>query len=191
MSCNTRCYKKCKIQYPAADIMVLFKNYVEETQDNCERIIAGNFWTEEELKNINLYYPYDSKEEAENYLITLNWFIDNIENVLDFEQNYEDDIKHEVNEFSREGELYALFYSFSCYNEYPIAHYDEQTQSYYEEVDYGNNLFRGLNYDAPNLYSRKETLNYIKNNKHDVIDVNYDKINEFWIKYSDGMILFG
>jgi hypothetical protein len=192
MSCGTWCYKKCERQYKPEEIMDLFETQVNESVKDCKEIITGTKWSGAEYKNnIDKYYPYESKEDAENTLVKLNWFVDNIKNVLNFKKNYEDDIKNKVKVFSREGELYAWFYGFSYYNEFTNAHYDEQTHTYYVSVNYGNDLFRGLDYDGPHLYSRKETLNYIKNNKDKVMDVNYDKIKEFWNKYSDGMIDFG
>ena len=151
MSCGTWCYKKSERQYTPDEIFVLFKKHINNYIEDCKEIIAGTKWAGEKLQNTDPYYPYESKEEAEEDLIKLNWFIDNVDNV-------------------------ETVYSF---------------KQNYEEVNYGNDLFRGLDYDAPNLYSRKETLNYIKNNKDKVIDVNYDRIKEFWNKYKDGMIDFG
>lgn len=194
MSCGTWCYKKSERQYTPDEIFVLFKKHINNYIEDCKEIIAGTKWAGEKLQNTDPYYPYESKEEAEEDLIKLNWFIDNVDNVetvYSFKQNYDDDIKNELKKFTREGDLWCWFYSFSHYNIFPNAHYDDKTKAYYEEVNYGNDLFRGLDYDAPNLYSRKETLNYIKNNKDKVIDVNYDRIKEFWNKYKDGMIDFG
>ena len=61
-------------------------------------------------------------------------------------------------------------------------------KGYYTEVDF-HNLFRVHNYPKDVLTSLEECLDFIK--KHNIDNVNYERLNEFWNKYPDGAVDFG
>lgn len=41
------------------------------------------------------------------------------------------------------------------------------------------------------LFSKKETYQWLEENKDNVYIINYNKLNEFWDKYPNGVIYFG
>ena len=83
--------------------------------------------------------------------------------------------------------------------------FTKENGKYYMETEY-HDIFRCNDYDAPNLHSLEETIEFIKNNsdkcfgnigwvpekqKCVAFEINFDNIKEFWTKYPNGLITFG
>ena len=65
-------------------------------------------------------------------------------------------------------------------------------KGFYMETGF-HDIFRKYGYPEDKLFSLQETLNYINNPENACVtyDKTFERLNEFWNKYPDGMIEFG
>lgn len=77
-------------------------------------------------------------------------------------------------------------------NDKDLVEYFEGKGLYIEDTGF-HDVFRKYGYPEDQLLSLEETLNYINNPLNECVidDKTLDRLNEFWVKYPDGMIEFG
>ena len=77
-------------------------------------------------------------------------------------------------------------------NDEDLTEYIEGKGLYIEDTGF-HDVFRKYGYPDDKLFSLQETLNYINNPENACVtyDKTFERLNEFWNKYPDGMIEFG
>lgn len=79
------------------------------------------------------------------------------------------------------------------YNDTPVFYDKNKNCHYVSSEELPHNLFRIYGYPLDKLWSLNETLDFIEKNKEksSIYDYTYEKLEEFWKNYPDGMIDFG
>lgn len=144
------------------------------------------------------YTPIDipEKEKIKEFLFDL------YEDYLNsFNNRWKNIIKNRIHKLKEDKISYNLLIEWY----FNRSGFTEENGKYYTVTEY-HDIFRCSDYDAPNLHSFEETLDFIKNNpdkcfgnscwsedeqKIVKLDIDYETIKEFWIKYPNGLITFG
>lgn len=144
------------------------------------------------------YTPIEKpdKDKCKEFLLVL--YKDYLES---FSGRWKNIIKNRIHKLNEDKIPYELLIEWY----FDRSGFTEENDKYYMETEY-HDIFRCNNYDAPNLHSFEETLEFIKNNpdgcfgnyywsenKQEFIEtaIDFETIKEFWNNYPNGLITFG
>ena len=186
MGCHSRFYKKVNPQPTREDKI---NQFIEQAAAWCKKIetaLANNGF---DLEDEDTWYPFESKQTAQENLEKYRWMINNAYHYEDYANIKSDNDKT----LSKEEQLYmdiedwqAPFEDGKGYNSLTI----QINGVYYSHVGKYYDIFRYNNYDTY-VSSEDEMWNLITSNDIIINDDVKSKLKEFWTLYPDGVIYFG
>ena len=184
MGCHTWFYKLIDEQ-PTKEEKV--RSFVERSsifRDKCcEALKNGGF----SHRNGKDWYPFEDEEEARWHLQLLDWFIENASRYEEFKDDYDSIDWNSGETMTKEQELYAAVEDYSRDElEMVIKH----NGKYYENLPEYGDAFRYHEYGKV-LVSKEATYELLENKACWKDGRTYERVDEFWEKYPDGIIELG
>ena len=189
MGCHTWFYKKLEQQPTKEEKINCFiereKRFRAKVMDALEN---GGFSYGGDERD---WYPFEDAEEAREYIELVDWKIENAPRYEDFREDYESIDWYRAacsnSCLSREQELYSGVEDYR-YNDDVIM--TKHNGEYYVEVEGYGDVFRYHEYGRV-ITSKEETYALLEEDNCVKYDNTYERVDDFWEKYPDGIIELG
>ena len=186
MSCHTWFYKKVNPQPTREEKINQFIKQAEAWCQKIEKALVNNGF---DLEDEDKWYPFESKQSAQENLEKYKWMINNAYHYEDYSNIKSDDDKT----LSKEEQLYLDIENWQTSSE-DGKDYNSLTIQingiYYSNVSKYNDIFRYNNYDTY-ISSEDEMWDLLTSNNICISDDVRKKLKEFWLLYPEGLIYFG
>ena len=184
MGCHTWFYKLIDEQPTKEEKVRSFVEREKRFRSKIEEALSNGGFFYRDGKD---WYPFEDEEEAREHLQLLDWFIENSSRYEEFKDDYDSIDWNSSEPITKEQELYAAVDDYSPDDLEMVFKYNGK---YYENLPEYGDVFRYHEYGKV-LESKEATYELLENEACWKDERTYERVDEFWEKYPDGIIALG